>query len=175
MAGSDDSTTASAPTPLTGSKSATASSRPTGDAVLGADALYLSDVPKSFFVRQPINAVRGAAKMSNEEYPSSYSFRFSGCGNCTYEADVNLPTAYNRFTGTVGLTDESRHDAAVDGIVYFSAYSQTGALLFGPQKIEYPAKVPFDINTTDVTRLRLSVANGTNSEIACWCDAQFAK
>lgn len=148
----------------------------TGGTVSASGKVYLSDVAKNNFIRQPSNVTRGPATMSNEEYASSYSFAFSGCGGeCTYDVELNLPGAYSRFTGVVGLTDRSRHDNAVDGIVHFAVYSQVGDLLHGPQKVEFPERVPFDIDVAGVTRVRLSVAKGTNGEYPCWCNAQFSK
>ncbi|WP_186383502.1 NPCBM/NEW2 domain-containing protein [Amycolatopsis acidiphila] len=82
---------------------------------------------------------------------------------------------YERFSGTFGLTDKTRHDNVIDGIGYFAVYSSTGTLLQSPKKVEYPEHVAFDVDVTRVSRVRLEVSNGTNAEYPCWCDARFTK
>ncbi|MFI7120457.1 NPCBM/NEW2 domain-containing protein [Amycolatopsis sp. NPDC049868] len=137
--------------------------------------VFLSDLPESSFIRQPASPKRGPAKIDNHEYPSSYSYRFTNCGNCTYNVELNLPGAYKRLTGVFGLTDETRHDNVIDGITYFSIYSSTGDPLLPPRKVEYPARVPFDVDVTGVSRVRLTVSGGTNAEYPCWCDARLTR
>src|SRR5438067_2183172 len=53
--------------------------------------------------------------------------------------------------------------------------SSTGAELFASTKVEYPQSVPFDVDVDvdGVSRIRLTVRNGTNAEFPCWCDARF--
>jgi NPCBM/NEW2 domain-containing protein len=157
------------------SSSAPSSDQAGGPAVSNSNQIYLSDIPEGSFIREPSQPARGAATVDSHEYPSSYSYRFTNCSNCTYNVEVNLPNSYTRFTGVFGLTDETMHDDLIDGVVYFSVYSSAGDLLLAPHKVEYPAKVPFDINVTGVNRIRLTVSNGTNAEYPCWCDARFAK
>jgi NPCBM/NEW2 domain len=139
------------------------------------DSLYLSDVPEDEFIREPVSAQRGAASIANQDFSSSYFFRFTNCSACSYEAELNLPGEYSRFTGVFGLTDESRHDDVIDGVVYVSIRSQNGAMLMPPTKVEYPGSVPLDIDLTGVTRIKLTVTEGTNFEFACWCDAEFTR
>ncbi|HEY3692910.1 MAG TPA: NPCBM/NEW2 domain-containing protein [Pseudonocardiaceae bacterium] len=145
--------------------------QPTGQ----ANQVFLSDIPDSNFIRQPSSPKRGPATVADHTYPSSYSYSFSNCSNCTYEVEVNLPGQYKRFKGTFSLTDQTHHDNVIDGIVYFSICSSAGSPLLQPQKVEYPDIVPFDIDVAGVSRVRLTVSNGTNSEYPCWCDAQFTQ
>jgi len=146
-----------------------------GASVGDPDSLYLSDVAEDEFIREPGAAQRGAASIANEDFPSSYFFRFSNCGSCTNVTELNLPGDYDRFTGVFGLTDESRHDNRIDGIQYVSIQSQSGELLMPPTKVEYPEKLSFDIDLTGVSRIQLTVSEGTNFEFACWCETRFTR
>ncbi|WP_373300071.1 NPCBM/NEW2 domain-containing protein [Amycolatopsis acidiphila] len=141
----------------------------------GSDALFLSNLPDRNFIRQPSSPRRGAATIGNQDYPSSYSYRFTNCSNCTYDVEVNIPSGYTRFTGTFGLTDDTRHDATIDGLVYFAIYSSTGSVLRPPEKVEWPASVSFDVSVTGTSRVKLTVSSGTNAEYPCWCDARFVR
>lgn len=140
-----------------------------------AEEVFLSDISERNFIRQPSSPTRGSATIANHAYASSYSYRFTNCGNCTYDVELNLPDAYKRLVGTFGLTDETRHDKVIDGIVYVSIYSSTGVQLLAPAKIEYPSSIPLDVDVSGVTRIRLSVSGGTNAEYPCWCDARFTR
>lgn len=163
------------PSATTSGTTSTTASSSTAQQPADSDNVFLRDVPERNFIRQPSLPKRGVATIANQEYPSSYSYGFSNCGNCTYEVELNLPGPYKRFTGTFGLTDQTRHDKVIDGIVYVSIYSSTGAQLLASTKVEYPHTIPFDVDVTGVSRVRLTVSSGTNSEYPCWCDARFVK
>jgi hypothetical protein len=137
--------------------------------------LFLSDVDDKRFINEPYRHFRGAASINGVPFPSSYHFKFENCTECSEETELNVPVGYQKLQGTVGLTDESRHDNVIDGIVYFSIYSTTGELLMEPQRIEYPETKSFDIVLKNSSRIRLVVSGGTNSEYPCWCNAQFTK
>lgn len=168
----------SAVTSSSSSSSRTTSSNPSATAApldgKSSNDLYPMDLPANKFIKQPSSPKRGIAEMSQKPFEASYSYRFSNCGNCTYDVEFNVPAGYRRFTGTFGLTDETRHDDTIDGVVQFGIYSN-GSPLFGPQRAEFPEQVPFDVDITGVTRLRLTVGGGTNAEFPCWCNARFVK
>jgi hypothetical protein len=139
------------------------------------DPLYLTEVPRKQFLREPAySPQRSTATIGGQEFSPSYWFVFNNCGGCTYSTELNIKPVYRRFVGVVGLTDESRHDDVIDGVVHFSIYAND-RLIFGPTRIEYPGKADFDVDVTGTTRIRLVVGDGTNYEYACWCGAKFTK
>lgn len=137
--------------------------------------LYLSDIPRTAFLKEEPSAFRGAVRADGVDYPFSYSFEFHNCGNCMSATEVNLPGAFTRFQGVVALTDASRHDSVIDGIVFFSVYASDGAVLLAPQEVEYPGSAHFDIDVSGRSRIRLVVSAGTNSELPCWCNAVLVR
>ncbi len=147
----------------------------TDEEISSPGSIFISDIEEDEFIREPATAERGAASIANDDFPSSYYYRFTNCSTCKYETELNIPSTYSRFTGTFGLTDESRHDDVIDGVVYFSIQSVTGEQLWPPTKIEYPEQVPFEVDLTGVNRIRLIVSEGTNAEYACWCDARLTR
>jgi hypothetical protein len=136
------------------------------------DPLYLADVPHDQFVTTSNDVQRSGAKISGTEYPSSYWYQFFNCSSCISTDELNVNLGYRHFTGVVGLTDDSRHDDVIDGVQYFSIYANN-KLVFGPQRVEYPAEVAFDIDMSGVSRIKLVVTDGTNDEYACWCGARL--
>jgi hypothetical protein len=139
------------------------------------DPLYLTEVPKRQFIREPAySPQRSSAAIGGQEFSPSYWFVFNNCGGCTYATELNIKPVYRRLVGVVGLTDDSRHDNVIDGIVHFSIYAND-RLVFGPKRIEYPGKADFDVDVTGTSRIRLVVGDGTNYEYACWCGAKFTK
>jgi hypothetical protein len=137
--------------------------------------IFLSNVDEKSFIKQPYRHFRGAAEVNKTEYASSYYFKFENCSECSVDTELNVPVGYQKLEGTIGLTDESRHDDLIDGTAYFSIHSTTGELLLAPQRIEYPESKQFEVVLKDVTRIRLSVSGGTNFEFPCWCNARFVK
>jgi hypothetical protein len=156
--------------------SPSSSSPPTSpDPTSSVSGMFLSDLDEKRFIKQPYRNFRGMAQVDGLEYASSYFFKFENCSECIVDSELNVPVGYQKLKGTIGLTDESRHDDVIDGIAYFSIYSTNGELLLPPQRIEYPESKPFEVVLKDSTRIRLSVSGGTNFEFPCWCNAQFVK
>jgi NPCBM/NEW2 domain len=139
-----------------------------------AAALYLRDLSTSDFLQSPYAQSRDPQSINGTTYASSYSFQFENCSDCTTDTTFNIPGYYTTFSGTFGLTDQSRHDNVIDGVEYFAVYGSTGALIYGPQRIEYPASVPFSIDITGTHRLKIEVTEGTNFEFACFCNAELS-
>lgn len=141
----------------------------------GAAKLYLSNLPPTAFIRQEPGAFRGAVRSNGLDYPFSYSFEFHNCSNCTSTTEVNIPSTFSRFQGVLALTDDTRHDSIIDGTVFFSVTATDGSVLLPSQRVEYPANIPFDIDVSGISRVRLVVSAGTNWELPCWCNAVFVK
>lgn len=141
--------------------------------IAAPSSIYLKDIPKDAFIHRPYNADRGAVSIGGQTFISSYSFEFENCSSCTQTVEFNIPGSFARFTGVFGLSDNSRHDDVIDGIVYVAVYSITGDLIFDPQKVEYPAQLPFDIDIEGISRIRVEVSGGTNWEDFCLCNALF--
>lgn len=153
--------------------SATASSPTTaGGADSGVQSLFLADVPQANFVLEAQSPSRSSASINGKNYPSSYWYRFTNCGGCTETDELNIEPIYSRFVGTVGLTDDSRHDDVIDGTLTFEIYANDKRV-FGPQSIEYGDKFDFDAKLTNASRIRLVVRDGDNGEFPCWCSARF--
>ena len=113
----------------------------------------------------------GAVTIDGQDYPNAYSYTFSNCTSCTYVDVIKIDRVYTRLTGVVGLTDDTRHDDLIDGIVYASIYSND-RLVYGPKKVEYPAKIRFDVKL-DASRITLKVGSGTNVETVAWADVKL--
>lgn len=133
--------------------------------------LALSDVPRDSFVKRSLGVQRGAVLINGNRFPSAYSYRFSNCSSCTSIDEFSLPAGYGRITGDFGLTDDTRHDSVIDGIVYASIYVDD-VKVWGPTKVEYPATAPIDIAFSG-SRISLRVSDGTNNETAAWVSMVF--
>lgn len=155
------------PTPPSGSTAPSA-----GEVLQGTASLFLADVPQEDFVQQTTQSRRGSASIGGKDFPSSYWYGFINCGGCTEVDELNIAPTYRRLVGTLGLTDESRHDDVIDGTLTFEIYTND-RLAFGPKRAEYPDQVSFDVSMTDVSRVRLVVRDGDNGEFPCWCGARF--
>lgn len=133
--------------------------------------LLLADIPRENYVKRSFGGRAGAVTIDGQDYPSAYSYTFSNCSACTYVDEIKIDRAYTRMTGVFGLTDDTRHDDVIDGVVYASIYAND-RLVFGPKKVEYPAKISFDIKL-DASRITLQVGSGTNVETAAWADVKL--
>jgi hypothetical protein len=136
--------------------------------------LFMRDLSSDDFITTPYASSLDPQTINGNSYPSSYSFEFENCGNCRQDTVFNVPNNYTKFSGTFGLTDKSRHDSVIDGVEYFAVYSSTNALLFGPQRVEFPNSVPFNISIAGIHRLKIQVTGGDNYEYACFCNAAFS-
>jgi hypothetical protein len=133
--------------------------------------LFLSDIPSDRFVRRSFGSHSRPITIDGHEYANSYSYEFSNCSNCTSVDEVKIDRAYTHLSGVFGLTDDSRHDDTIDGVVYASIYSGS-TLIYGPKKIEYPDSTRFNLKI-QTSRITLKVSAGTNSETAAWADVKL--
>lgn len=137
----------------------------------GPEPVWLSDIEPDQFIRYSNHLRRGPVSIDGEGYPKSYSFEFTNCSNCKAVDEVRISRSYTRLTGRFGLTDDSRHDDVIDGVVYVSIYAGSQQL-FGPKKVEYPGSVKIDI-AISASRLIFEVEGGTNYETAAWADVKL--
>ena len=161
--------------PTDGTETGSSDNSNDNDTGQSPSTLYVKDLPDEAFIQEPYRATIGVASVGGTVYPSSYFFPFQNCSQCTDQIEFNIPSGYRVFEGTFGLTDESRHDDVIDGVVYFAVYSATGELLLSPQYVEYPAQVPFSVTISGTNRIRVEISQGTNYETACLCDARLVK
>ena len=75
-----------------------------------------------------------------------------------------MPQGYTRLTGVFGLSDSSRHDDVIDGVVYVTVYDAAGNQLLSPQRIEYPGAVTIDVDISGQPRVMIEMSEGTNFE-----------
>lgn len=134
--------------------------------------LLLTEIPRDAFVKRSSSANSRPVTMHGETYPDSYSYHFSNCSNCTSSDEFSIPAGYTHMSGKFGLTDESRHDDVIDGIVYASIFVD-GNRSWGPIEVEFPAVEEFDFPFSG-NRISLRVENGTNYETVAWADVTFS-
>lgn len=144
---------------------------PTGGQDSRPNPLLLTDISPDHFVKRSYGARPGAVTIDGVDYANAYSYSFSNCTSCTYVDTIKIDRVYTRLTGSFGLTDDSRHDEVIDGVVYASIYAND-MLTYGPKRVEYPAKIRFDLKI-DASRITLKVADGTNAETAAWADVRL--
>jgi len=144
---------------------------PTGSQDTRPNPLLLADIASDHFVKRSFGARPGVVTIDGVDYANAYSYTFSNCTSCTYVDVIKIHRAYTRLTGSFGLTDDSRHDDVIDGVVYASIYAND-KLLYGPKRVEYPARIQFDLKM-DASRITLKVADGTNAERAAWANVRL--
>ena len=162
--------TASATMTATATVLPSTSSEPSGTDA-SPNPLLLADIPPEDFVQRSFGGRPGAVTIDGEDYPNAYSYTFSNCTSCTYVDVIKIDRIYTRLTGSFGLTDDTQHNNVIDGVVYASIYAND-RLIYGPKKVEYPAKINFDVKL-DASRITLKVGSGTNAETAAWADVKL--
>lgn len=169
-----DATAQASPAPVSGFVTAEATARE-DSADPDMVTPYLRDLPSHYFVREPDFEERGVAKIAGTEYAQSYFFDSLCARDCQEVVEFNVPDAFSSFEGTFGLTDNSRQDDKIDGVVFISAYAVGGEEVFPAERIAFPAQRDFTIDVSDVSRLTFVVAGQDLHEEVCFCDARFVE
>ncbi len=141
------------------------------------ETLYLMNLDEDAIVRDPhwVWDSEGANSIAGVTYPNSLSYEFQNCSRCTESLEFIVPAGYTRLQGVFGLSDSSRHDDVIDGVVYFTVYDASGNQLTAPQRIEYPESVPVDIDIAGQPRIRIEMSEGTNHEQFVLGDAAIVR
>lgn len=128
--------------------------------------LYLKDLDDDSIVQDPhwVWDSSGPATIAGVTYPNSLAYEFQNCSSCTESLEFIVPSGFTRLTGTFGLSDSSRHDDVIDGVVYLAVYDAAGNQILSPQRIEYPQSVPVDLSIEGQPRIRIEMSEGTNNE-----------
>lgn len=128
--------------------------------------LYLMNLDDDAIVQDPhwVWDSEGPNAVGGVTYPNSLSYEFQNCSRCTESLEFIVPAGYTRLQGVFGLSDSSRHDDVIDGVVYFTIYDASGNQLTAPQRIEYPESVPVDVDIAGQPRIRIEMSEGTNYE-----------
>lgn len=136
-----------------------------------ANPLWLADIDRGEFIRTSNHLSRGNASIDGKDYAKSYFYDIHNCSSCTSIDTFNIPRVYTRMRGTFGLTDDTRHDEVIDGVVFASIYAGE-QLVYGPKRVECPNSVKFDIRIK-TSRISLKVEDGTNFEHPVWANVRF--
>ncbi len=140
---------------------------------LRSPIVYLADIEPVAYDGVSFDMAPGTASVNTQTFPKSYIFEFTNCSRCTWWSEFNLSRAYSRFDAVIGLSDTSRSDNVIDGLVVFDVYSD-GRLLTS-MEARLGTATPISVNVTNALRLRLQVREGTNYEQAVWGDARISK
>ena len=130
--------------------------------------LYLMNLPDDAFVRTPhwVFASKGSATISGVTYANSLIYEFQNCSNCDEPLEFVVPAGYHHLTGTFGLSDKSRHDNVIDGVVSVTVYDTAGNQILAPQRVEYPGSISVNVDISGQARVRIQMSQGTNFEQA---------
>jgi len=135
------------------------------------------NLPDSEVIKDPhwVWDSTGPNTIAGVEYANSLSYEFQNCSNCDESLEFKVPAGYTRLQGVFGLSDNSRHDDVIDGIVYLTIWDATGNQLLTPQRIEYPESVPVNVDIAGQPRIRIQMTNGTNFEEFVLGDAALVR
>ncbi|NEN07753.1 hypothetical protein G3T36_18000 [Diaminobutyricibacter tongyongensis] len=164
-------------TPSAGAESPTPDAPPSFQASTSPAIFYLKDLTDDMVVRRPhwVWDNEGLASIAGTPYPNSLSYEFQNCSACDESLEFIVPPGYTRLTGTFGLSDKSRHDNLINGVVYFTVYDAAGKQLVPPTRVEYPHSVPVDIPLNGQPRIRIEMSDGDNYEEFVLGDAALAR
>lgn len=117
--------------------------------------------------------VTGLFTVSGVDYPNSVAWTFTNCGSCVRSIEYNLRREWTKMEAVIGLTDESRADERINGVVTFTVVTdgspgQTWTLRRGES-------MPISVDVTDVLFLELRMGDGDNFEDAVWGDALLTR
>jgi hypothetical protein len=144
----------------------------TSQQISSIKTVFLSDLPDESFIRWPFDPDTGTAVIQGTSFPKSYSWEFSNCGSCTNNLELKTPAGTTRLVGRIGLTDDTRHDAVIDGRVSFTIYA-SGEVIYGPKEIEYPQSAKINVKYPIGSRLTIEVQDGDNYEDPCLCSMKL--
>lgn len=137
--------------------------------------MFLMNLDGDSVVRRPhwVFPDDGPTTINGIEYASSVMYQFQNCSSCTETLEVLVPPGYTRLTGVFGLSDKSRHDDVIDGVVYFAVYDASGNQIVPKQRIEYPESIAVDVDVSGTPRISIEMSEGTNAEQFALGDAAF--
>lgn len=113
----------------------------------------------------------GLASVSGVDYPNSVIYDFRNCGGCVGTIEYNLRREWTSFSAVVGLTDRSRSDDVINGVLTFTVVlddepGETYTVRRGEARA-------IEVDVSNVLFMKLQIGDGDNSEDGVWGDASL--